>query len=139
MGEKVDSSKFWVQSSENSELSTQNSEPRLTRPLEMASCRGEAGIMPQDMVSIPCPLKRCCEKCRIGLARGDLLRVCNCLCELCDWFSSLGPSKEPAMNGTLGFQAILSSISRSPSYCFRHARGHQSGNSFWHIVCLRSG
>ena len=77
----------------------------------MASSRGEVKIMPQDMVSSPytpqmdTPQKRCCEKCRIGLARAYILRVRHCLCALCNWFFSLGPSKEPAMNGTSGFPA----------------------------------
>ena len=91
--------------------------------------------MPQDMVSSPyTPQKRCCEKCRIGLARSYLLRVLrvrNCLCALCDWFCSLGLSKELAMNGTAGFQAVRSSTSRSP-YRFLHEQRHQFGTGAWH-------
>ena len=102
----------------------------------MASSRGEAGIMPQDMVqymvSSPSPPQmRCCGKCRIGLTSGYLLLACNCLCALCDWFCSLGLSKEPAMNGTAGFQAVRSSTSRSP-YRFLHEQRHQFGTGAWH-------
>jgi hypothetical protein len=33
------------------------------------------------------PRKRCCENCRIGLTRGNILRAYLCLRGLCDWFS----------------------------------------------------
>ncbi len=61
--------------------------------------------MPQDMVfsgyplkRVP-PLKRCCNNGPIGLARCNSVSRC-CLCAA-DWVS---PLKEPAMNGTSGFQ-----------------------------------
>ena len=98
----------------------------------MASGRGEVEIMPQDIVSRPYPLKTCCKKFWTCLAKG-----CQLLARSSAWLVSLtGLSKEPAMNGTPGFQEVRSPISRSPSYRYRflHEQQSQFGTGSQHLL-----
>ena len=115
-----------------------------SRPREMASSRGAVGIMPQYIVTSPYPPQmRCCEKCRIGLARSlSDIAVCdeasvtrcssfavrtNVVCEIrFTIHASRGPrtmQMEPAMNGTSGFEAGCVKLCRARlAGKARHAR-----------------
>lgn len=65
---------------------------------------------------------------------GYQVSICHRVNGACDWFLSHGPSTEPAMNGTLGFQEVRSSISRSPSYRLLHEQQPQFGTESWHLL-----
>jgi len=95
----------------------------------MTSGRGQVGNMPQGIDPSPYPQKISCENCRIGLASGNLVRACSCLCALCDWLFSL----EPAMNDTSGLQEVRSSASRSLLYRFFREHRHRFGSGAWHL------
>ena len=56
---------------------------------EIATSRGEVGIMPQDMVASPYNPKRLLLKMPYRFNKGYRLLVCNCLSALCDCFLSL--------------------------------------------------
>jgi hypothetical protein len=56
---------------------------------EIATSRGEVGIMPQDMVASPYNPKRLLLKMPYRFNKGYRLLVCNCLSALCDCSLSL--------------------------------------------------
>ena len=92
--------------------------------------------MPQDQDRVPGPYpeERCCKKSRMGLSRAHLLYVRSCFCKWCDWFFSQGPSKGPAMNGTLGFKEVSFFPSRSTSHRFQYEQRHRFGTGTWQLL-----
>ena len=100
------------------------------RANDTASSRDEVGSMPKVRARSRIPLlKRYCGRCDISLAKGHMLLINTCLSVSFDFFLSLGPSMEPAMNDISGLQEVRSSTSRSSAYRFPQKQRHQFGTA----------